>query len=257
MKNLRFDWLGIMILVLFAASIACSSAVAPTAVPPTSTSALPTLTATATAPPTSTPKPTATPDLAATQKADARLTLLQTYADKGYITTTSGEFEDLDDFHEEWAQLYWYKWWPIHDQATTYGDLLFHGHYNWATAARTSDLSGCGIVFGIQPNNDHYAVFIDKARIFFQMSRGGTAYAVGKTSGSGRLNLQEPAEADVDVIVQGQTAYVVVNGQATRYTLSADQSTEGEFALSLLSGTNKDFGTKCDITDAYLWLPQE
>jgi hypothetical protein len=32
-----------------------------------------------------------------------------------------------------------------------------------------------------------------------------------------------------------------------------DQSTKGDFALSLLSGTNKDYGTRCEISDMILW----
>ncbi len=257
MKTLRFDWLGFLISLLFLVSLACGAAVpsaAPTntAVPPT-----PTLAATITPVPTWTPPPSATPDLAATQEIESRQAMLQAYADKGYIPSASGDFAEIDDFHEEWAKLGWYQFWPIDDPAQEYGDLVFHGHFAWEAASSTPELSGCGIIFGLQPNMDHYAVFVDRGRIAFMMTRGGKAYQVGKTSGSGRLNLQAPFAADVDVIIQGATTYVVVNGAATRYTLSADQTSKGVFALSLLSGTNKDYGTRCSITNAYLWLPQE
>lgn len=203
-------------------------------------------TATATVKPTATPRPTATPNLVATQAIDARLNLLDGYVEAGYLSTTRGEFEEIDDFHEEWPQLNWCQWWPLHQTETNCGDLLFGGHFAWKMATRTNDLSGCGIVFGVQPNGDHYAVFIDKARIQFLRNRGGTAYNVGKTSGSGRLNISEPAEAEIAVIIQGATAYVLVDDVPTKYTLSAPQSSSGQFALSLPSGTNKDFGTRCD-----------
>lgn len=259
MRKERNGWLAFPLFVLLAVSLACAGTTpaAPptataTAVPPTAAA-----TATATLKPTSTPRPTATPNLAATQEMDARLQLLQTYVDAGYISSTTGEFEDIEDFHQEWPQLNWYQWWPLHRTTTNYGDLVFKAHFDWQTATRTSDLSGCGIVFGVQPNGDHYAVFIDKARIAFLMNRGGTAYQVGKTSGSGRLNIAEPTQADVAVIIKGASAYVLVDGVPTRYTLSADQPSSGEFALSLLSGTNKDFGTRCNITDAYIWTPNE
>jgi hypothetical protein len=255
----RFGWTGFLLFAFLIASVACGlAAPAPTAMAlATSTQAPPTLTVTATRPPTATPNATSTANLAATEKAEARLALLQQYADAGYIGTRAGRFEELSDFHQEWAQLRWYQWWPIHSDGRQYGDLVFHGHFQWATALRTSDLSGCGIVFGVQPNSDHYAVFVDRARIAFFMSRGADVIQVGKTSGSGRLSIKEPAEADVAVIVKGATSTVLVNGEATKYTLSADQSSTGEFAYSLLSGTNKDYGTRCDITDAYLWQPQK
>lgn len=258
MHQARFGWFLFLILAFVVVSVACSSAAAPTpTAAPTNTPLPPTATATATMPPTSTPKPTATPNLAATQQMEARQTSLQKYVDAGYIDSTAGKFEELNDFHEEWAQLHWYQWWPIHSAGRQYGDVVFQGHFKWATAMSTSDLSGCGIVFGVQPNSDHYAVFIDKARIAFMMNRGNKVYQVGKTSGSGRLSIQDPTEADVAVIIKGGTSYVLVNGDVTRYTLSADQSSSGEFAYSLLSGTNKDFGTRCDITDAYIWEPQK
>ncbi len=250
-------WFGFFVFVLVTLSLACSFGAAPTAVPSTATPLPPSATATATTPPTETALPTATANLAATEQADARLKTLQTFADKGYIKSTQGEFEDIADFREEWPQLGWYQWWYIHDSPTEYGDLVFQGHFKWTTATSTPELSGCGVVFGIQSNEDHYAVFIDKSRIAFLMSRGGDVYEVGKTSGSGTLNIQQPYEADVAVIVRGQIGYVIVNGKATKYTLSADQSSAGQFALSLLSGTNKDYGTRCDITNAYLWQPAQ
>lgn len=245
-------------LVVLLMTSACGTAVPAAPTPAaTSTQAPPTLTATATTPPTATPQPTSTPNLAATQKVDERQAVLQKYVDAGYIDGTAGKFEELNDFHEEWAQLRWYQWWPIHSAGRLYGDLVFHGQFQWQTALRTSDLSGCGIVFGVQPNSDHYAVFVDRTRIAFMMSRGDKVYQVGKTSGSGRLSIEEPAQADVTVIVKGETSYVLVNGEATKYTLSQDQSSRGEFAYSLLSGTNKDYGTRCEITDAYIWEPQK
>ncbi len=257
MQQARSGWFGIFLFVLLAVSLACSATAAPTAAPvPTSTPAPPTLTATATLKPTSTPRPTATPNLAATEQANVRQKLLQSFVDAGYMPSASGNFEAVNEFHEEWPQLNWYQWWPL-EEGKQYGDLVFHGHFAWETAIKTSDLSGCGVLFGVQPNTDHYAVFLDKARIAFLMSRGGNVYEVGKTRGSGRPNIAEPAEADVSLIVRGAKAYVLVNDTPTEYTLSADQSSSGEFALSLLSGTNRDFGTRCNITDAYIWTPSK
>ncbi len=257
MQRIRSHWFGFLGSLLIAVALACSGQVPTATAVPTDTSAPPTVAPTATTPPTEAPPPTAAPDLAATQQVEGRLKLLQSYADKGYIETTQGEFEDILDFQEEWAQLGWYQWWYIHDTPTDYGNLVFQGHFKWSTATGTPEISGCGILFGIQPNEDHYAVFIDKSRIAFLMSRGSNVYEVGKTSGSGRVKVQEPYEADVAVIVQGKTGYVIVDGTPTKYTLSADQSSMGEFALSVLSGTNKDYGTRCEITNAYIWQPSQ
>ncbi len=256
MCNNHSRWFGILLFGLLAVSLACSGTAAPTAVP-TTTPAPPTAmaTATATLEPTSTPRPTATPDLAATEQANARQELLQSYVEAGYIDSASGSFEEVPEFEDAWPQIGWYQWYPLHEDATAYGDLVFQGHFSWETAVQTSDLSGCGVLFGLQPNSDHYAVFLDRARIAFMMSRGGTVYEVGKTKGSGKPKTHETGEADFALIVSGAKAVVIVDGTPTEYTLSADQKSSGEFAVSILSGTNRDYGTRCAITDAYIWTP--
>ena len=99
-------------------------------------------------------------------------------------------------------------------------------------------------------------MFIDKTRILFLMSRGPNVYGVGKTKGPGRLNFTTPADADIVVIVKGQTSYVSVNGEVTEYTLSVDQDTRGGLAFSLFSGTNKDYGTRCEMSEMVLWQPE-
>ena len=258
MNENAFRWFAFLFLVLLPVSLACA-AVAPAtpAAAPTSASVPATAPAAATVLPTSTPPPTSTPDLAATQQADAKQTLLKKYQDAGYISSTSGDIVDLIDFHQEWAQMRWYQWWTIDTKPVAYGDLVFHANFKWATASATPENSGCGIVFGIQPDTQNYSIFVDKDRILFMTTKGGSrAYEVGKTSGSGRLHIEEPYSADVGIIVTGYKSYVIVNDVVTQYSLSKDRTTTGDFALSVLSGTNKDYGTKCDITDAYIWLPK-
>jgi hypothetical protein len=239
------------------AVLACSvGAPAPTATPVPTNTPVPSNTPvpTATTVPTDTPEPTATPNVAATQKAEAFQSLLATIKDKGYIETTDGETRTLDDFKEEWAKINYYNWWwPVKEE---YSDFVFKAHIKWSTAGTTPDISGCGIGFGIQENGDHYAVILDKARLVFLMGRGSRSYEVGVTRGSGRMNFDNPAEADFVVVVKGQRAFVSVDGTFVEYTLSADQTSSGLFAYTLLSGTNKDYGTRCEMTDVQLWLPK-
>jgi hypothetical protein len=236
--------------------LACSQAGSaptetPTAIPPTATI---TATATNTPRPTSTPRPSPTPDVAATQRADDFYSLLQKFNDKGYISTLDGDAAELDPFKEDWAQLGWYQWWPFDFET---GDFVFSGHLKWSTASPTPEISGCGIVFGLQENGDHYVVFLDKSRILFLMSRGPNVYTVGKTRGPGTTNYSNPAEADFAVSVKGQSTYVSVDGTVTEYTLSQDQTSKGQFGFSVLSGTNKDYGTRCEMTNMIFWQPKE
>jgi len=249
-----FLFVSLLILV----SLACSTAAAV----PTSTST-PEPTATITATPTNTPRPsptprsTKTPNLAATQRADELKAEVQAYFDKGYLTKTEGSLRELDDFSYDWAQMGWYNWLPLPDSVS---DFYLSAHFKWDSAYQNSDTSGCGFIFGLQQNDDHYAVFLDRTRVFFLITdhRVGYSKPVGTTRGTGRVKFDYPAEADFTLIVKDAYAYVLVDNEvAGEYTLAQSRSSRGNLGLTVLSGTNKDFGTRCEMTNLHLWIPEE
>lgn len=249
-----------VIVVLALVTLACGAfAPEPTAtntpVPATATA---TLVPTDTPKPTRTPRPTRTPNLAETQQVEALNAEAQAYFDKGYLTTANGDFIKYEDFIQEWAQKDWYNWWLLDQKAS---DFFISAHFKWSTVVVTPNVSGCGFAFAIQDNGDHYAVFLDKSRILFlgsDRSRNGAyAYEVGKTKGSGRVKFDNPAEADFTLIVKDRYAYVLVNGELNaEYTLSKTQTIDGNLGLTLLSGANRDYGTRCEMTDIRVWTPQ-
>jgi len=201
--------------------------------------------------PTSTPKPSATPNIAETQKADEFNSLLQTFNEKGYISTTAGKVTPLKDFSQEWAQIGWFQFW--NEDVTTPDEFVFKAHFSWASASTTPEPSGCGFAFGIQENGDYYITFLDSKSILFALVRGDNLYTMGKTNGKGTTNFGNPAESDFAIAVNAQKAYVSVDGDVTTYTLSQDQTSAGGVAMSIMSGTNKDYGTKCKGTNMVIW----
>lgn len=216
------------------------------------------LTPTKTMVPTNTPRPTATPNLAATQKYDGFNREIQSYYDSGYVARTNGDIEEFDDFAVEWAQLGWYQWYPLGREVSKFA---MTAHFKWTSASKNADESGCGFAFDIQPDNGHYAVFLDRSKIIFldaDSSYGSYARSVGKTSGSGRVKFDNPAEADFTLIVNGIDAYVLVNNELIgKYTLSKSRVLQGDVGLTVLSGTNKDYGTRCEMTDIHLFEPAD
>jgi hypothetical protein len=175
--------------------------------------------------------------------------------DAGYLTTADGKFYKLDDFSEEWAQLGWYWRWPINISAR---DFFMSGRLRWSSAYRSADISGCGFVFAEQENGDHYAVFLDKSKVLFVETEYYFS-PIGTTRGTGRVNFDNPfdhaVEADLTLIVEDAYAYVLVDGEVVgEYTLSQSKNLQGTVGLALLSGTNKDFGTRCIITNLHLWV---
>lgn len=85
---------------------------------------------------------------------------------------------------------------------------------------------------------------------------------MGTTRGTGRVQFDNPfdhpVEADLTLIVKGTYAYVLVDDEVVgEYTLSQSKILRGTIGLALLSGTNKDFGTRCEITNLHIWIPNE
>jgi len=248
--------------VLFAAAIILASLACATSQPTPTSTPEPSLTPTETAAPTNTPRPsptprpTQTPNLAATQRVEELNAEVQAYYEKGYLATTDGRFRELDDFNYDWAQMGWYNWLPLRDTAS---DFFLSAHFKWNSAFENSDTSGCGFIFGLQPNDDHYAVFLDRLKILFLITDNtlGFSKPVSPTRGDDVVRFDYPAEADFTLIVKGNYAYVLVDGEVVgEYTLAKSRAARGGLGLTVLSGTNKDYGTRCEMTNLHLWMPK-
>ena len=246
------------VFILIIVSLACSTAQpTPSSTPPPTATATKAATPTNTPRPSPTPRPTRTPNLALTQHVEELNAEVQDFYDKGYLTTSDGSFTEVEDFSYDWAQLGWYNWLPLKDSAS---DFFLSAHFKWDSAFKNSDISGCGFIFDLQPNEDHYAVFLDRAKIFFLITDHAHGYSkpMSPTRGTGRVKFDYPAEADFTLIVKGAYAYVLVNGEVVgEYTLAQSRSLQGDLGLTVLSGTNRDYGTHCEMTNLHLWIPQE
>jgi hypothetical protein len=239
--------------VFILVSLACGTTqVTPTPEPTATVTSIPTNTPI----PTVTPTPTSTPDVAATQRVDEFYTKAQDYYNKGYLATPDGYFIEYEDYFNEWAEIGWYNAKKLENKVS---DFFMSAHLKWESAYKNANVSGCGFVFALQDNNDHYAVFLDRAQVFFlnaELSHGG-ALAIGTTRGSGLVNFTPPAEADLTLIVKDSYAYVLVNNELVgEYTLTKSRSLDGNLGLTVLSGTNKGYGTRCIMTNIHVWIPQ-
>ena len=213
-----------------------------TAVPPT---AAPT-----TVPPTAVP-PTPTVDpLEEKMQAD-----LQKFVTDGRISSTEGEFIAFNDYIADNNQLVYYS---LDGGVDLPANFVYSGHFNWSTAASSNEASGCGLIFAGQENGNHYALFLDQHRIYFLRSdsSSGTssAFILGKAAGTGKVDFGNPAEADFSLVVNGNHTYVYVNGDFIgQYDLVKDAPTQGKFGFSVISGTAKDYGVHCEITNSAVW----
>ena len=250
-------FISILVILLLFSSCSTFAPPAPTNTSTPEPTATKTATPTATDRPTPTPRPTKTPNLAATQHMDELQEEAEAYYDQGYLESPDGRFKEYDDFDEKWAQLGWYSWWPLNQ---TVRDFYLTAHFKWSSAYRNADISGCGFAFAIEPDDDHYALFLDRAKVYFVDT---TRYysALSPVRGTGRVDFgnpfDAPVEADFTLIVKGTSAYVLVDDVLVgEYVLSQSKNLRGGLGLTLLSGTNKDFGTRCEMTNIHVWTPQ-
>ncbi|HET9911066.1 MAG TPA: hypothetical protein VFQ13_04205 [Anaerolineales bacterium] len=246
------------VLVLILISLACAtSQPTPTNTPrPTATE---TATPTKTLRPSPTSRPTKTPNFGLTEQAEEWNAELDEYVDLGYLEPTEGKFMKFDDFQQEWAQLGWYDSWLKNFQIS---DFYLSGHLKWSSAYRSADVSGCGFVFALDDKSyDQYAVFLDRSQVYFVVTEDGYYRPFKPTRGTGLVKFGNPAdqpvEADFTLIVQDAYAHVLVDGKLVgEYSLSQSRM-RGYFGLSLLSGTNKDYGTRCEMTNLHGWYSNE
>jgi hypothetical protein len=225
----------------------------------------PTPTPTPTASPTSTPPPTATkkftptimlipthtPNAAATEKYNAMFAVVNNLYDQGYVPSLNGTYIHLNDYTYTWAQLGWYRWTNTNFSPT---DFVFKAHMSWESASKTPNASGCGITFHIQPNDEHYVVFV--------LSNGYIQFAIW-TDAFHNQGLQfygqpdNTGDVDFSMVVTGSKIIVFINDKYIyAYTGLVGKMTGGKLGYTTLSGTNAGYGTRCVITQADLWKIQ-
>ncbi len=221
--------------------------------PPTSTPIPPTNTATftKTPQPTATKLPTQTPNAAATQRVTDMESLVKSLAEKGYLGSSDGKFYALKDFSNEWAQINWYQW-DLTDQSPA--DFVLQADLSWESGTKTPDPSGCGIVFHVQDNGDHYLAWLSTDGWFYLGSNinnqvkflGGDGKRYGPEQYKGQANLV--------LVVKGAQFRVLVDGKSIG-VFSGYSTTllDGGLGYTIVSGTNAGFGTRCNMTNINLW----
>jgi hypothetical protein len=217
-------------------------------VTPTATST-PAASATPKPKPTSTPKPTATHDLAATQQVEALGAKAKEYFDLGYISSAKGSYDKLEDYEDSWAQIGWYQWLPTGYSPTNF---ILTTDVAWKSASRTPDPSGCGFVFRLQDNDDHYLSFISVDGYVYAWSSVGN---VTKSMGRGYYgSAKQAGSARLTLIMEDDEYRILVDDKLIKtITGFAGKLSTGDIGFTLVSGTNKDYGTNCEFTNIELW----
>lgn len=251
----KANWLSILVIALL---VVLSNGCASATVAPTNTAPPPTFTISPPPPPTFTPTvtltptPTATPNATATEfanRSDLMYQEIQKYVDLGYLSVTDGTYSELPDFEQSLAELGSFQWSSFDD--LTLSIFVLNAHFKWSSAKENTLLAGCGFVFA----DASKAVFLDDKGVTL-LTWLVTVAEVPKSKGFNNVRFNNSDEADFTLIVNDalKKVFVLVNDEFNvEYDLSGYPSTSGYIGYAVASGTNTDYGTKCEITNARLW----
>ena len=178
------------------------------------------------------------------------LDLIQELNRDGYISTTAGTYYSLDDFDKNWAQINWYQWWYTGYTPT---DFVIRANAAWDSASTSANWwnSGCGFVFREDGVPNHYLAYLGLDGYVYFDRTVRDKYASLGYSYYGRLDTPK-GQAQIMLVVEGTNIAFFVNGE--RVHARQDQGlNSGNLALTLLSGINTGFGTRCQMSNIELW----
>jgi len=193
---------------------------------------------------------TAAAKVESTAQAQPMLDLIQELYRDGYLTTTAGTYYSLDDFDESWAQINWYMWWYT-DYSLT--DFVIRANAAWDSASTSANwwTSGCGFVFREDGVPNHYLAYLGLDGYVYFSRTVREKYASLGASYYGRLDTPK-GQAQIMLVVEGTKISFFVNGERV-HTRQDQGLNSGNLALTLLSGINTGFGTRCQMSNIELW----
>jgi len=221
----------------------------------------PTMTPTMTLTPTKTLTPTNTPNLTATRQYDEFFSLVQTIYDAGQISTIEGTYKKLDDFSDQLAQKFGYRWAGTGIKAKNF---IIRADFDWSVANQ-DHYSGCGYVFREKSKDFYYMIALDALDgVLLSYTKKNSSWwppILNHSIGAGRRTKlpgmgSNPYRATFTLVVNEFKAYAYINGNFhSDYELQKNWLTEtGPLSFMILAGTDKDFGTRCEITNAEVWI---
>lgn len=178
---------------------------------------------------------------------------LDMLVENGVIIDKQGQLEQLKDFDRSMSKLYY---WDPEILNYEVENFVFAADLAWASASNNADWlwSGCGVAYGIQDPYNYTVLWV---------ALDGNVYATHSVNGNLTkrfLTIQRWGKASLSA----GTAKLVIAVVDKRLTIYVDDvkvagaydgaGKPGDLALLTLSGTNKDFGTRCKMTNIYLLI---
>lgn len=176
---------------------------------------------------------------------------LQLLMEEQVISSVEGNIIPFMDWSEEVAKINYVTWW-----ASEYApeSFVIRASSEWESASDTANWfnSGCGFVFGQEDEGNFYLI---------HLGLDGFVYLKSWVDGKSEILIKEKfgtvdipdGSADVLLSVEGKNVAYFINGRKVIDT-TVNQLDPGTLSFTVLSGTNRGFGTRCSLTDIGLVL---
>lgn len=170
----------------------------------------------------------------------------------GKIPSDDGDFYYADDFSVDWAQMYWYQWYYVLDEEVR--NFVVRTNISWSSASNTPQWadSGCGFVFREKDEQNHL-----KANLALDGSVYINGYANNKFISYGKKSFASHStkgEAEFVLVANDGTVSIYIDGRPIHTASDVLIVDPGMLAYVVVSGTNKDYGTRCDFNDMEFFI---
>lgn len=186
-----------------------------------------------------------------TQQAQHLGNALQKLAAEGKISSSAGTFHAIDDFEKEMAKINYFEWWNTDYSAE---DFAIEADIAYDVASDKANWfnTGCGFVFS-ETEDDFFH--------FLKLSLDGMATLRSNKNADWGMIIQRkygnpriPAgELHALMVVKDRRVLLFVDDKPV-FDISAPRVVSGPISLSLSSGINSGFGTRCKYSDIGLWI---
>lgn len=168
----------------------------------------------------------------------------------GVIPESSGDFRYHEDYENEWAYLRWYQW----ESFDVAKNFVISADLEWHSASNTPNFAdaGCGFVLRAEDtNNNLYTALNMDGKVHFGGIYEGSwlgykSFSYGSHSTKGNAQLV--------VVANDGTLSAYVDGSFIGQQMGVAINRSGSLAFSTWSGTNKDYGTRCNFRNVYYYI---
>lgn len=186
-----------------------------------------------------------------TAEASSFLEIIQKLNADGTVGSTEGDFQVLNDLNEEMAML---NYFAHYETGYSGENFVFSSDIKWSVASMSSDFqwSGCGLMFGRQDNDNFDMTFVglDGMNSSVRWTNGKGTWLAQKHWGKPDL-----PEGSAKLMIAGYAQKFKVWINDTMVSSFYDSRYRpGEIMYSVVSGTNKDYGIRCQMTNSKLFI---